>query len=187
MFSPCLSPLNFPLIFKRCLLGWLQPSCGQMPTSLLTNGSGRIPRENSWPSLQTLPPALPKPEPCRELQAQPPQRQSGNHEKRGEWGNFFFSIKGFCSLLREIISIALLWHSRWAGGWCKLRGLSTRMAILGPQAHPSLDLLPTVAKSHGKSLKTRSLKWYSPLIVYQPPAFLHHGDVPSQVLCHCSY
>lgn len=95
LFSPCLSPLNFPLIFKICLLSWLQPSCGQMPASLLTNGSGRIPRENSWPSLQTLHPALPKPEPCRELQAQPPQSQSGNHEKRSEWGNLFFSIKGF--------------------------------------------------------------------------------------------
>jgi len=60
IFSPCTSPLNFPLTFKRCLLGWLQASCGQMPTSLLTNCSGRIPRENSGPSLKLLHPVLPK-------------------------------------------------------------------------------------------------------------------------------
>lgn len=107
IFAPCTSPPNFPLTFKRCLLGWLQPSCGQMPTSLLTNCSGRIPRENGGPSLKPLHPVLPKQGSTGQGHAEswklsPLKDSQAALNKRGEWEkkNFFFSIKSLSSLLR---------------------------------------------------------------------------------------
>lgn len=152
-----------------------------MPTSLLTKRSGRIPRENSGPSLKPLHAALPK-------QGSARQGHAGNRgllkdgqaasNMRGEWEKPIFQHQ----------KPPLPSTGRWGNALPQTSRRvtqalwSTRAAVPGPKTHPTQDLFPTVAKSHGKRMKTRSIKRYSPTIRYQPPAFLHHQEVPCQVL-----